>query len=213
MNTKPQKKMTYGKLTVLRLSKNPYVSPSGWKHPRWVCRCECGKLRRVLQKHLVSGNCRSCGGCGRKTHGQARTQLYMVWSTMKSRCYRKANEHYKRYGARGIQVYGKWRDDFSKFQDYVLKVLGKRPSRKHSLDRIDNDGDYAPGNLRWATPTQQTANREITRRVLYKGNYVTTADLAKQCDVPSLILYERIFKLEWAVRKAMTTPVRSWKRD
>lgn len=95
-------------------------------------------------------------------HGQARrsghTPEYDIYNTAKGRCIYRRNKSFKNYGGRGIQF------RFKSFAQF-LKAVGKRPSRKHVLDRIDNDGHYEPGNVRWATRSQSVKNRRSTKRM------------------------------------------------
>ena len=141
----------------------PYVSPKGEKLSRLLCRCECGTERIVLAQSLRSGISRSCSclqreiAAQRKTihgHGGKWTPTYRSWIAMKGRCHYPANASWQYYGGRGITVCDRWRDSFEAF----LADLGERPEGK-TLDRIDPDGDYEPGNCRWATPKEQRANQ------------------------------------------------------
>lgn len=128
--------------------------------------CDCGNKTIVSTGNLKNGTTKSCG-CyqreyqakrGRKNfykHGLSNHPLYPTWSTMKSRCYNKNNISYKNYGARGIKVCDRWLNSFENF----LKDMGEKPSDKHSLDRIDINGDYEPSNCRWATPEEQAINK------------------------------------------------------
>lgn len=84
-----------------------------------------------------------------------KTPEYRAWCHMKDRCYRKTTAHYPRYGGRGIKVFPLWMNDFEAF----YKHIGKRPTAGHSLDRINNDGDYEPGNVRWADSFTQASNK------------------------------------------------------
>lgn len=126
--------------------------------------CQCGqsvqrKTYDVLKKKTDSCGCltklRSKGV--NKTHGESKTYLYKLWCNIKQRCYNEKHSSFYRYGARGIKVCDEWLNDYQKFKSYVLNHLGERP-KNQSLDRINNDGDYAPGNVRWASSKIQQNN-------------------------------------------------------
>lgn len=135
------------------------------------CLCICGNKKTIPSGRLRNGNTRSCGCLLRDrmtVHGLRWTAEYEVWKTMKQRCYNPRNKRFSYYGARGIVVCERWRKSFSDF----LADVGLRPSQKHSLDRIKNEGNYEPGNVRWATAKQQANNRRPrrkTREVLWQG--------------------------------------------
>ena len=130
------------------------------KNTCWHCRCDCGRETVVSTGQLRRGTSKSCGclaielARARKEHGMADTPVYRVWQAMKNRCYNPKQRAYPYYGGRGISVCGRWRESFSSF----LSDMGMPPTGM-SLDRIDNDGNYEPGNCRWATTLQQRHNR------------------------------------------------------
>jgi hypothetical protein len=133
---------------------------------RWLCRCVCGTVSSVSTQALVHGGSRSCGCLRRERaakatfrHGYSARTEYGIWKTLRARCNNKKNVAYVRYGARGIRVCSAWdcSDGFPAF----LACVGKRPSPNHTIDRINNDGNYEPGNVRWATTQEQVRN---TRR-------------------------------------------------
>jgi hypothetical protein len=97
------------------------------------------------------------------THGATKTPMFTMWSGIKGRCFGENSPSWKRYGGRGITMYGPWIDDFEAFREYVAQHLGAKPSDGHSIDRIENDGSYEPGNIRWATSAQQARNRSTTK--------------------------------------------------
>lgn len=147
----------------------------------WLCRCVCGTekwIRDYAIKHCVSCGCvnraRKASGF-RTTHGMRRSPEYGVWCRMNSRCYREAATQFKWYGARGIAVFEEWRHSFEAFFAYV----GKRPSARHSLDRFpNNNGNYEPGNVRWATPDQQARNKRTSLLIEFRGQKLSLLDVA-----------------------------------
>lgn len=113
------------------------------------------------------------GMCANHYEKSAITKEYRAWLNMKKRCYYKNSSRYKDYGGRGITVYEGWLHDSAAFISYV----GLKPSANHSLDRIDNDGNYEPGNVRWATVKEQSTNK---RESIGKRAYVRVKPLKKR---------------------------------
>lgn len=132
--------------------------------------CDCGNDVTCRLYDLRSGRIKSCG-CWRRdsltVHGFARAgkehPLYSMFNGMRSRCYNPNNINYSAYGRRGISIYQPWLDYPGKFFDYIERELGPKPSSSYSIERIDVDGNYEPGNLRWATETEQRENRQANR--------------------------------------------------
>lgn len=140
-----------------------------YKNPTkfWRLRCKCGnefeKAAKYIRNHPESIRCQACArkamGAVNITHGETRTDEYQIWIAMKRRCTHPSHVSYKHYGGRGIRIADEWLNDYPAYAAYVREHLGPRPSPKHSIDRINNDGHYEPGNIRWATPSEQLCNR------------------------------------------------------
>lgn len=126
----------------------------------WMCRCDCGKTKEVTGARLHAGSVKSCGCSAHpKLHDGAGSSEYRCWINMKQRCYNPKDLSYPDYGGRGITVFPGWKNNFVSF----LKAVGKKPGPSYSLDRINVNGHYAPGNVRWATTKEQLNNRRTKK--------------------------------------------------
>lgn len=184
----------------------------------WLCRCDCGVTVVIRAFSLTTRKSRSCG-CGQKesarkrltTHGMHRTTEYMIYQGMIGRCEQPAHSSYPDYGGRGIYVCTEWRNSFERF----YSDMGPRPSRTHSIDRIDNNGPYSPTNCAWATPKQQANNRRPRKRghryLTFRGETKTATEFARQFGLEPMTVIQRL-NANWTVERALTTAARNWGR-
>jgi hypothetical protein len=195
-----------GRLTVISRAKNR------GKDTSWNCECECGRTYIAWGTSLRRADIASCG-CYRRDrlfkHGHAagdkRRNGYGIWSAMKDRCSNPSNQEFNGYGGRGIKVCESWASSFEKF----IEDMGPRTSRKHSIDRINNNGNYEPGNCRWATREEQDNNRSNNIMIEYNGNKMTVRQAVKAAGNVVLVATARWrVKNGWSSAAAVETPTR-----
>lgn len=160
----------------------------------WRCQCDCGNIVVVDYPNLHSGNTKSCG-CYKKECGYQRGisqrkcasldskltskhPLYQTWTNLLNRCRNPRNRAYNDYGGRGIKVCERWSGDLG-FENFV-NDMGERPSKKHSIDRMDNDGDYCPENCRWATQKEQANNQRRNNYIISNGEKISLTSLCER---------------------------------
>lgn len=189
----------FGRLTYVRdVGRSPRVV-------EWLC--DCGSTKTATTSAVVHGTVRSCGCLMKdyyasgtvKTHGMAKSPTYKSWASMKNRCTPNARQ-YARYGGRGISVCEKWADSFEAFYE----DMGERPPGT-TLDRIDNDRGYEPGNCRWASPTEQQRNRAIAVLVTYKGQTKTLHEWSKIVGISWTVLKYRMYA-GWTTEEMLEMP-------
>ena len=171
----------FGRLTAVRFdpvstfSKKTHLNRKAY----WIFRCVCGTEKSIAAEKVKSGATKSC----RCYHlekvstngGRTKRPYYRIWRNMVQRCINPKDFAYKDYGGRGIKVFKAWLD-YDEFEKYIQEKLGTRPSLKHSLDRIDNDGGYFPNNIKWSTYKEQARNKRIPKSL---QNYSDTELLAE----------------------------------
>lgn len=135
-------------------------------------------------------------------HGMHLSVEYSAWHTMKQRCNSKAHKAYPLYGGRGIKVCDEWNDSFESFYEH----MGPRPSDKHTLDRIDNEKGYEPGNCRWVTMLEQSSNRRSNRKITFNGETLTVAEWARRIGTSRQTIRSRI-ESGWRLEDVMSMPV------
>jgi len=163
--------------------------------------CRCGNTFISTINDIKKGRRKGCG-CFNRTHGMTGTSEFNAWRSMKSRCYDVSKKEFKDYGGRGIKVCDKWLVSFNHFLD----DMGKKPGDNYSLDRINNNKDYAPENCRWASKREQTNNRRNTCFIEYKGKRLPLTEWAKILGIDYRTLVSR-FRYGWSVDKAFNRPV------
>lgn len=191
---------TFGLLTALSLSK----TRKGYG-AYWLCRCECGNEKVILGKCLNRGTTKTCG-C-RPTglrHGHARrssqTSVHRCWVNMIQRCTNPKWPKWEHYGGRGISVCEHW----LAFENFYAD-MGDPPSAKHSIDRRDNNGNYEPGNCRWATKREQCSNQRRNHNVTFGGRTQAVIQWAREFGVNPDTLRHRL-KKGWDIGLALSTP-------
>lgn len=200
---------TFGWLTVIGPSEKPARGSLKWR-----CICQCGKEKAIAGAHLRGGAIRSCGclrdevaGARNKTHGEGSNQTpeYKCWANMIQRCSEHAREDSRRnYFERGIRVCQEWRSSYERF----LSDMGRRPAYGMEIDRIDNDGNYEPGNCRWAVKAIQSTNKRTNDVVVYHGQ---TMVFKRAWEASSRVVgygtaHSRHWRDGWPVDQAIDTP-------
>lgn len=156
--------------------------PSDRKHRQFECRCDCGTFVNVRLSDLRSGKIKSCRCLHRSImtkHGQYKSPEYRAWIDMVGRCCNPNDRSYRNYGGRGIKVCTQWKNSFDSF----LAHVGLRPSIDHSIDRIDNEGNYKPGNVRWASRREQCRNRRSHAYMNHGGEIRLLIDVADEVGI------------------------------
>jgi hypothetical protein len=208
--TPVSEKTVYGKIEILGVRSGSRRRVFAW------CRCECGKEWQSIRHKVVSGKTKTCGCSRRKkmsaearmlmskhgeTSGGKLTPEYNSWVKLRNRCNNPKHHAYHLYGGRGIKVCQRWQESFTAF----LEDMGRKPSPKHSIDRINGDGDYCPENCRWATAREQNNHLSSRRELTVNGVTLSVSDWARRLGVKPNMLYMRI-KKGWDAERIVSTP-------
>ncbi len=173
------------------------------RHRRALCRCSCGTEKLVLEQTLKNGASVSCGCFNselRTTHGLSASHEYNTWIKAKHRCTNKKDKSYSRYGGKGVTMWEGWLNDPQAFIDHI----GPMPSKSHTLDRIDGTKGYEPGNVRWATQTEQANNKLNTFRFKYLGELRSVQELADLAKVSYGTMYYRLVKYKFTPEESVS---------
>lgn len=198
----------FGRLVVEKL--DHIVSKATHNQYYWLCKCDCGNTKSILGQSLNRGATLSCGCFQKekirersKTHGLSKSRLYIIRSNMIQRCYNSRSTYYKNYGGRNITVCDEWKNNPTSFLEWAFST---GYADDLTIERIDNNGNYEPGNCRWATNEEQGGNTRRARLITFKGETRSIAQWARHLKIKKSILIDRLNKLGWSEEEALTTP-------
>ncbi len=209
----------FGRLVVVKRDGTCKVSG----HALWFCKCDCGNTVTTLSTSLRRHLTKSCG-CyqkhiardryinntlglknGHHVGGQS-TRIWKTWKGMMQRCYMASGKSYRDYGGRGIAVCKRWH----KFENF-LSDMGESPAKGHSLDRIDNNGNYCLSNCKWSTAKQQARNRRNNKLITYNKQTLCISEWGEQLGVDRKVIASRI-RHGWSIKRTLTTSVVEYKK-
>lgn len=204
----------FGQLTVLRYS-HTHIFNELCSEAKWICLCDCGNETIVFGSHLRKGATRSCGcivligtdnpnfkhGISNKKHPHH--YILSAWYGIIQRTQSKTAKRFEGWGGRGISIAPQWRHDSTRFVKDVLAEIGERPTPKHSIDRINNEGHYEPSNIRWATPSEQNRNKRTTRLITAGGRTQCLTDWGKEIGRNPGVISARLDDLGWTPEEAV----------
>ncbi len=177
----------------------------------WECLCDCGNKKIIKGYSLRVGSTKSCECLHKEMareqqkkvcfkHGMTRTKVYISFKGIEGRCNKKTDAAYKNYGGRGIKC------EWKSFEEFYVD-MGNPPSKKYSIDRIDNNGNYCKENCRWATKSEQAMNRRTAHMLTFKGKTQNMKMWAKEIGIENRTLWARI-NSGWSVEKALSTKLK-----
>lgn len=199
--------LVFGRLTVV--CEADKRNKAGSVHWKCVCSCE-GKIIEVASRSLRVGTTKSCGCLQRENiarviksnivHGMCYTRVYYIWRHMVGRCTNPNDKKYPSYGGRGITICDRW----LKFENFY-EDMGDPPTKEHSLDRVDNDGNYEPKNCRWSTPKVQSRNTRRNVLITHQGKTQCLSAWAEETGIGSGTLQYRL-KNGWSIERTLNEP-------
>ena len=177
-------------------------------HLTALCKCDCGNIRTISLSDLKLNRSKSCG-CIRKEakqlfkkdHGMTNTKEFKTWAGIKIRCYNKNYKSYNYYGGKGVTMCNRWLNSFRNF----LEDMGFAPTNKHSIDRIDSNGNYEPNNCKWSTLIEQANNKSNNKFYEYNGEIKSVPYFSRKYNIPMGRLYERL-KAGYSIKDAIEQP-------
>ena len=180
----------------------------------WRVKCDCGEERIEKPIEIIKGKIKTCG-CGRfsrtpwnKTHDESHTRLHNIWCGINNRC-APTHLYTERYGKRGIKICEEW-SDYNKFAKWARE---NGYQDKLTIERIDVNGNYCPGNCTWIELAKQARNRRTTHWVEFQGRKMSLAEACEIANMPYKQVHYRIKRKKWPVETALTTPVRQNKKS
>ncbi len=172
-------------------------------HWHWKCICDCGVFVITSGNRIRSGKTKSCGCLTATQKGISATKIHARWRAMISRCHNPKSISYKNYGARGIIVCDAWRNSFEAF----VNDMGQIPDGM-TIDRIDGNGNYEPGNCKWSSQNDQSNNRRNNYLITAFGQTLTLTQWANKIGISWGVIRQRLERNGWSVEDALTIPVK-----
>ncbi len=199
---------TYGRLLVIE-----FAGRNKYKNLLYKCRCSCGTVKDVLSSVLLCSTEPSCGCRKREVllarnliHGRAKIPEYTCWLSIKNRCCNKDSNDYHYYGGRGITMCARWLVFSNFYED-----MGDKPSRRHTIERINNNKGYCPSNCVWATRKVQSRNKRNVPLYEYNGQKKSVAEWSEITGIHPETIRNRIKRKGWTMEDVLTKPIRKIK--
>jgi hypothetical protein len=176
-----------------------------------ILKCKCGKEFIGRLYFYTSEQHKSCGcriNSKSKIHSKTKTVEFETWTSMKKRCYGTWHKAYHNYGGRGITVCDRWLEKNGRGFLNFLEDMGPRPDPEYSLDRINNDGNYEPGNVKWSTKKEQSNNRRVSHFLTFNGISKTIMEWARELNIAETTIHNRL-KRGLSVEETLITPIKT----